>query len=144
MRLIQMRGLKLIATVSLAVIAAVTIGIWRASTQPQHPDGWPEGAIWVHAPGVHFSLVPKGVWQGCWLDSKTGRDHCKFADYQGRVLFESEYLICSEKRGVPDESLWLKPSTSTFIYLRDGTMLMEVSLCEARNKGIAEPSGPPK
>ena len=33
-------------------------------------------------------------------------------------------------------------ATRTAIYLQNGTVLMEVSLCEAYNKGMAKPSIP--
>jgi hypothetical protein len=54
-------------------------------------------------------------------------------------LYEGEYLICSEQRSVPNDQLWLKPSSSVSIYLRDGTMLMERGMCETYKKGVPQP-----
>jgi hypothetical protein len=67
------------------------------------------------------------------MDSQIGLDRCKFADYKGKIIYQSEYVTCTEKPPVPDERLLLKQSNSSFIYLRDGTLLVEVSLCNGRN-----------
>ena len=68
------------------------------------------------------------------MDAQHGVDRCKFADYQGKIHYEGEYLTCDERPPVPDNGLLLKPSTSVTIYLQDGTMLLERSLCEAHNR----------
>lgn len=143
MQLTLMRGLKLGAA-SAAVLVVIAIGrIWWASLPPKLPKGWPPGSIWVQEPGVRLSLVPRGAWEGCWLDAQHGVDQCKFADYKGKIFYEDEYETCTEQPPIADEGLRLKPSTTTAIYLKNGTVLLEVSLCEAHNQSIAKPS-PPK
>lgn len=126
--------LKLTAALAAVVLAVVIILIWRSSVPPKVPEGWPPGSIWVKEPGMRLSFIPKGVWEGCWLDVQHRVDRCKFGDHQGRIFYQSDYLTCDERPAVPDERLWLMPSTSVFIYLRDGTMLIERSLCEAHNR----------
>jgi hypothetical protein len=126
------RAIKLTAAFAAALVGIAAVWIWRASLTQQRPNGWPADSIWVQEPGVHFSFAPRGVWEGCWLDSNTGLDRCQFGDYKGRILFRSDYLICEEHRGVPNEELSLKPSTSAFIFLRNGAMLIESNLCKAR------------
>ena len=49
------------------------------------------------------------------MDAQHGVDRCKFADYQGKIHYESEYLTCDERPPVPDNGLLLKPSTSVTI-----------------------------
>jgi hypothetical protein len=74
------------------------------------------------------------------MDAQRNVDRCRFGDYQGKILYEDDYGTCNEQPPVPDESLWLKPSTTTSIYLQNGDVLIEVSLCEAYKKGVAKPS----
>jgi hypothetical protein len=111
---------------------------WWANQNPRLPRGWPPGSIWMREPGRRVSFVPRGVWIGCWLDTQQGVDRCRFADYKGTIIHQSDYEICSEQLPVPNERLWLTAGSYYFIYLRDGTLLVELSVCRAHN-GIASP-----
>jgi hypothetical protein len=73
------------------------------------------------------------------MDAHSGVDRCKFGNYKGRVIYEGEYVTCDERPPVPDDRLLLKPSDLSFIYLRDGSVLFERSLCDARNKSLDVP-----
>jgi hypothetical protein len=135
-----MRKYKIIAALSIAVIAIMLFGFWRAATPPRRLDGWPQGAVWVPHPYLHFSFIPLGVWEGCRFDPITGMDHCTFADYRGKVQYQGDYVTCGDdqnaderKQGVEDEYLTLKPSTSSFIFLQNGTMLVNREACDWRH-----------
>jgi hypothetical protein len=120
------------AAVTFVILLAAGMLLGKSLGPPLRPLGWPMGSVWV-GEDRHFVGHPRGVWQACWYNSQINRDRCKFADYKGEVLFEGDFLICSEQRGAPDIDLILKPSNSSFVYLRNGTMLVESGICEARN-----------
>jgi hypothetical protein len=67
------------------------------------------------------------------MDTQQNVDRCKFGDVEGKILYQADYVTCDLQSAVPEERLRLKPSTSTFIYLQDGTMLIERSWCQAHN-----------
>jgi hypothetical protein len=111
---------------------------WWANQNPRLPRGWPPGSIWMREPGRRVSFVPRGVWIGCWLETQQGVDRCSFADYKGRIFHQGDYGTCAEQLPVPNERLWLNAGSYWFIYLRDGTLLVEVSTCRAAN-GVPRP-----
>ena len=112
---------------------------WWASQTPCLPKGWPPGSIWMQEPGRRLSFVPRGVWIGCWLDTQQGVDRCNFADYKGRVFHQSDYEACSDEHAVPNERLLLTAGSYFSIYLRDGTVLIEVNTCSFYRNGIPRP-----
>jgi hypothetical protein len=111
---------------------------WWASQNPRLPRGWPPGSIWMREPGRRLSFGPRGVWIGCWFDTQQGADRCRFADYKGRIIHQSDYETCTEQPPVPNERLWLTAGSYYFIYLRDGTLLVEVNACRTSN-GVPRP-----
>jgi hypothetical protein len=70
------------------------------------------------------------------LDTQRNVDTCKFANYKGKLLYESDYTTCENQPPVPDDGLRLRSENQATVrvFLQDGTMLIPVDLCNPRKR----------
>jgi hypothetical protein len=118
---------------TVGVLAALTIlvtaglaRIYWASLPPKLPRGWSANSVWMIGYRPPLSLWPQGAWVDCWLDSQRGVNRCRFADYEGRVFYESDYSICDGRPPLPTNQLKIRNQGSIrILHLEDGTSLFQ-------------------
>lgn len=127
-------GVAFIGALALIFIAR----IWWASIPPKLPQNLPTNSIWLEAP-TRLNFSPSGFWVGCWLDGERHANRCSFADFKGKVLYESDYLSCDGRPPIPDNKLRLKSDhqSSFLIRLEDGTVLVQADGCPRKTPADA-------
>jgi hypothetical protein len=152
MHLRLMRILKIVCAIAglfIVLIVAVSLRFWWATLTPKIPKYWPQGSVWVVAPPVPLEWSPDGKFVGCWLDGQRNVDRCQFASYKGKIYYMGDYTSCDDRLPLSGQDLRIRAadytkgtfdeSTVDAVRLQDGTILIPMSVCEAR-RGTADPS----
>jgi hypothetical protein len=121
--------MKILKFVAFGLIVFIGVAIilrdWWVSHPPAPPKNMSGNSVWIAGPPAPLFLAPRGAWLGCWFDTKHGVDKCRFANYKGVVMNETDYTTCDDKPPVP--AARLKPrnhdQSTALIFLQDGTML---------------------
>jgi hypothetical protein len=107
------KAVLIVVVLITAMLSALGIRVWWASSAPSRPKGLPETAIWVPAPPAPLDLSPRGYWLACSIDETRNVDHCKVTDYKGKSKFEADYLALNGPNPIPKDRLHLNHFGST-------------------------------
>jgi hypothetical protein len=127
------RGIGVVVGIGIVI---VLLRVWWASLPPKLPTDLSSSAIWVKTPTAPFSFVPMGFWVGCSLDAQRHVDRCRFADYKGKTVYESDYSTCDDRAPLLNDRLILKKGHQSifFVSLQDGTILVQKGGCPGHSR----------